>query len=349
MTLATTTDTECPECGKEGKTLAPLTLRALLKDEFAGQIADADYRFCDAKDCNFVYFGNGQTFSKSQLNVAVGVKETQGKRPLCYCFGHSVATLKEEIRTKGQSDALQDIRKKMKDPGCACEVKNPSGTCCLGTFAKGIEDAKSELFGTAPTAGKAETISKVGTCLSAIMASSCCWLPLVLLAYGVSGAGIAGTLDTYRPLFIGLTAMFLAAAFYYTYRPHRMALGSAACCKTANACCATPTIGPRFGATTLNKVMLWGSDPFWYDPHRPSEEIPNACEVLAGRAACTTIAPGRDGPRAEYDPLPANRLRVRYQRRPREFGMLLTGRAAVLPAREQGRRVQADHRSGKRP
>jgi hypothetical protein len=54
---------------------------------------------------NIVYFDNGQTFPKSQLNVAVGVKETQGERPLCYCFGHSVATLKEEIRTKRQSDA----------------------------------------------------------------------------------------------------------------------------------------------------------------------------------------------------------------------------------------------------
>jgi copper chaperone CopZ len=258
MTVATTTDIECPNCGKKGKTVTLLTLRALLKDEFAGQIADADYRFCDAKDCNIVYFGNGRTFPKSQLNVAVGVKETQGERPLCYCFGHSVATLKEEIRTKGRSDALQDIRKKLKDAGCACEVTNPSGTCCLGTVTKGIETAKSELLGTCPTGGKAETISKVGTVLSAIMASSCCWLPLLLLAFGVSGAGIAGTLDAYRPLFIALTAVCLTAAFYFTYRPRRIAQDSTDCCTTVNACCATPTTGLQFGATTLNKVMLWG-------------------------------------------------------------------------------------------
>ena len=103
MTVATTTDIGCPNCGKQGRsTHAAHVAGKLLKDEFAGQIADANYRFCDAKDCNIVYFDNGQTFSKSQRKVAVGVKETQGERALCYCFGHSVATLKEEIRTKGQ-------------------------------------------------------------------------------------------------------------------------------------------------------------------------------------------------------------------------------------------------------
>ena len=247
-----------PQLRQGGQDPHAAHIASILKDEFAGQIAEADYRFCDTRDCNIVYFGNGQTFPKSQLNVAVGVKETQGERPLCYCFGHSVGTFKGEIRTKGRSDALQDIRKKMKDPGCACEVKNPSATCCLGAVAKGIEAAKSELLGTTPTGGKAETISKVGTVLSAIMASSCCWLPLLLLAFGVSGAGIAGTLDAYRPLFIALTVVCLTVAFYFTYRPRRIAPGSTDCCTTASACCATPTTGPQFGATTPNRFMLWG-------------------------------------------------------------------------------------------
>jgi len=122
-----------------------VTLHALVRDEFQGQIADsAEYFFCDAKDCDVVYFTtDGQTFTKSQLKVEVGVKEAAGERPLCYCFGHSVATIKEELRMKGRSDALEDIRQKMKDPGCACEVKNPSGSCCLGTVSRGIETAKA--------------------------------------------------------------------------------------------------------------------------------------------------------------------------------------------------------------
>jgi copper chaperone CopZ len=259
MTMATTTAMVCPNCGKKGKAVMPLTLRALLREEFAGQVTDAEYRFCEAKGCDIVYYGSGQAFTTPQLKVAVGVKETAGERPLCYCFGHSIATIKEELRTKGHSDALDNIRGKMNDSGCACEVTNPSGSCCLGAVGRGIETAKAELNGTMPGRRRAETISKVGTVLSAIMASACCWLPLVLLACGVSGVGIAGALDAYRPVFITMTAAFLAAAFYFTYSPRKASSGSEDCCATAHACCAAPssTSKRRFSMMTLNKVMLW--------------------------------------------------------------------------------------------
>ena len=86
------------------------------------------------------------------------------------------------------------------------------------------------------------------------MASSCCWLPVLLLAVGVSGAGIASALEAYRPLFMVVTIGFLAMAFYFTYRPKHAAPGQADCC-------AAPTGGsrkPRFNMMALNKVMLWG-------------------------------------------------------------------------------------------
>ncbi len=277
MTITTATATECPKCGKKGKTVKPGTVRALLKDEYAAEVAvpeqancesgcqpstgNTGWRFCDSPDCDVVYFGeqNGVTFTKSQLSVSVGVKEKTGERPLCYCFGHSVATITEELRTKGRSDALEDIRRKMKDPGCACEVKNPSGSCCLGSVARGIGTAKAELKPTTLSGNKGETISKIGTVLSAIMASACCWLPLVLLAFGVSGAGIAGALEVYRPLFIVLTFGFLAAAFYFTYRPRKAQTSDGDCCSTAQDCCAVPKEGTkrRISMMTVNKVMLW--------------------------------------------------------------------------------------------
>lgn len=279
MTI-TTTATDCPKCGKKGKTVKTVTLRALLKDEYVAAVAGSDelncesgcspskgntgWRFCDSSECDVVYFGeqNGVTFTKDQLKVMVGVKETAGERPLCYCFGHSVATITIELRLKGQSDALADIRQKMKDPGCSCEVTNPSGSCCLGTVAKGVETAKAELTPTAAivsSSNKAETITKIGTILSAVMASSCCWLPLVLLAFGVSGAGIAGALEAYRPLFIVLTFGFLAAAFYLTCRPRKSQATEGDCCSTAHDCCAVPTGRKkrRFSMMAMNKVMLW--------------------------------------------------------------------------------------------
>jgi copper chaperone CopZ len=51
---------------------------------------------------------------------------------------------------------------------------------------------------------------------SAMGASICCVGPLVLLALGVGGAWIGSltALEPYRPIFIGLTLLFLGFAFY---------------------------------------------------------------------------------------------------------------------------------------
>lgn len=96
-------------------------------------------------------------------------------------------------------------------------------------------------------------IAKIGTVLSALMASSCCWLPVLLLAVGVSGAGIASTLEAYRPLFMVVTFSFLGMAFYFTYRPRHAANSATDCCAPA-----TETGGKRrFNMMAFNKVMLW--------------------------------------------------------------------------------------------
>ena len=234
---------------------------------------DTGWRFCDSQGCDVVYFSeNGDTtFTRSQLKVPVGVKETSGERPLCYCFGHSVAGITEELRLKGRSNALDDIRSKMEDPGCRCEVENPSGSCCLGSVTKGIQIAREELkMGDSnmttsakpaePPARRGEKIARIGTVVSAILASSCCWLPLALLAVGVSGAGIASTLEAYRPLFIVVTFGFLAAAFYFTYRPLKVAEAGPGCCPsdtTEREDCRAPTGKRQFRIISLNKTMLW--------------------------------------------------------------------------------------------
>ena len=213
MTAETTTRkrVRCPSCGQRAKRVGLVTLQALLKEEHASELGggehsccaserdgdtgcqpiagDTRWWFCDAQDCDVVYFSeeDGTTFITSQLKVLVGVKETTGDRPLCYCFGHSVASIKDELRTKGVSEALEDIRAKMQDPGCRCETENPAGSCCLGSVGKGIKMAQKELgmrdadghmppSHTNALTGKGEKIAKIGTLVSAIMASSCCWL-----------------------------------------------------------------------------------------------------------------------------------------------------------------------------
>lgn len=61
--------------------------------------------------------------------------------------------------------------------------------------------------------------SLVAGTLAAIGASVCCVGPLVLLALGIGGAWIGNltAFEPYRPLFIGLTLLFLALAFRKLY------------------------------------------------------------------------------------------------------------------------------------
>ena len=57
--------------------------------------------------------------------------------------------------------------------------------------------------------------------LAAILASTCCLGPLVLLMLGISGAWIANftALEPYRPIFIGVAAVALLFAYRHVFRP----------------------------------------------------------------------------------------------------------------------------------
>ena len=57
--------------------------------------------------------------------------------------------------------------------------------------------------------------------LAAILASTCCLGPLILLALGFSGAWIGNltVLEPYRPIFIGIALVALFFAWRRVYRP----------------------------------------------------------------------------------------------------------------------------------
>ena len=71
--------------------------------------------------------------------------------------------------------------------------------------------------------------SLVAGVLAAIGASVCCVAPLVLLALGIGGAWVGSLtkLEPYRPIFVGLTLLFLGLAFRRLYlRPQVCAPGT---------------------------------------------------------------------------------------------------------------------------
>lgn len=115
-----------------------------------------------------------------------------------------------------------------------------------------------------PRTDRAGLVTQVSALISAVLASTCCWLPLLLLAFGVSGGAMAGTFEAWRPVLLPVTFALLGVAFYFTYRKPKTAIAGtgADCCAmpAANAgeesCCPT---GNAKGLTLkkVNKAMLW--------------------------------------------------------------------------------------------
>ena len=72
--------------------------------------------------------------------------------------------------------------------------------------------------------GQKEGVAATGSVIAAILASSCCVGPLVLITLGASGAWIGRltALKAYQPLFVALTIGFLGYGFWHVYgKPER--------------------------------------------------------------------------------------------------------------------------------
>ncbi len=91
-----------------------------------------------------------------------------------------------------------------------------------------------------------ERLLAAGGIVGAIIASSCCVLPLLLITLGVSGAWIGSltALEPYKPYFLAVTAILLGAGFWYVYiRPIKACADDSYCAR------------PRSGYIT--QIALW--------------------------------------------------------------------------------------------
>jgi hypothetical protein len=132
----------CPENGARSKQVDMLTVKSLVRRLPLG-MPNTQYYFCEAQDCDVVYFAldrQAPIFRRDGLLVRVGMKETTDPIPVCYCFGFTHGDIRDEIAETGQSTIAQRIAVEVKAGNCACEVKNPSGKCCLGEVALMAKD-----------------------------------------------------------------------------------------------------------------------------------------------------------------------------------------------------------------
>ncbi|SRR5258707_11334108 len=132
----------CPVNGACSKQVDVLTVKSLVRRLPLGML-NTQYYFCDASDCEVVYFAldaQAPRFRREDLAVRVGAKETADPIPICYCFGFTRQDIWDEIRRTGKSTVGQRITAEVRAGNCACEVKNPSGKCCLGDVARTARD-----------------------------------------------------------------------------------------------------------------------------------------------------------------------------------------------------------------
>jgi hypothetical protein len=128
---------KCPVNNKSGRLVQNQTLKALLKVSLRG-LPETEYFFCADQNCPVVYFStDGKvTFKVEEIREAVYQKEPDNPEVLvCYCFQHSVGSIKAAT-TDQRQEILADIKAGVKAEQCACDLRNPQGTCCLGNVRK---------------------------------------------------------------------------------------------------------------------------------------------------------------------------------------------------------------------
>lgn len=123
----------CPQCGKTGKAVQVQTVKALLSMSLRAA-RDVEYLFCRTQTCPVVYFSpdGEQTFTAGQVRERVYQKEPDADDVfVCYCFRHAVGELRA-ASPETRLAILDDINAGINAGQCACDLRNPQGSCCLG-------------------------------------------------------------------------------------------------------------------------------------------------------------------------------------------------------------------------
>lgn len=123
----------CPQCQQSGKPVQGQTVKAMLSVSLR-EVQDGEYLFCKTKSCPVVYFtlDGKQTFTVEQVRERVYQKEPNADNVfVCYCFRHTVGEL-HQASSAERTAMVSDINDGIQAEQCACDLRNPQGSCCLG-------------------------------------------------------------------------------------------------------------------------------------------------------------------------------------------------------------------------
>jgi hypothetical protein len=120
-------DNVCPLCNNMAKNISKVTLESFLKEEEQNKLLSLEgFYFCKTSSCKVIYFRKELIFKDKHLTKEIGLKDWTNPSTVCYCFNWTVEKIQKDI-----SCVISDIKSQMNTDKCACEISNPSGSCCL--------------------------------------------------------------------------------------------------------------------------------------------------------------------------------------------------------------------------
>ena len=121
----------CPKSGQLCGQVSTNIITHHLINPWNWKAKNQAYYYCSNSDCEIVYFGEDKSVHEQRsLRTIVGQKSTSENDMICYCYGVSLLAMKQDPSIKSF------IIKKTKNSECACNIRNPSGKCCLKDFPK---------------------------------------------------------------------------------------------------------------------------------------------------------------------------------------------------------------------
>ena len=136
----------CPTNQQLGKKIDAVTLKALLALPL-NELRPIDYRFCRASNCPTVYYSvdGTQVFQETDLREKVYQKHPQDDDILvCYCFQYTIKDVKLEVERTGNNIIVEQINRGVQAGLCACDIRNPQGSCCLGNILQIVRSMKNK-------------------------------------------------------------------------------------------------------------------------------------------------------------------------------------------------------------
>lgn len=127
----------CPQCKQKGKAVQTQTVKAFVVASLR-LVQNTEYYFCHTEFCPVVYYSADglSTFLTSQVREPVFQKVPDGEDVyVCYCFRHTVTELRNASPEIAEA-LIEDISIGIQNGQCACDLRNPQGSCCLGNVRR---------------------------------------------------------------------------------------------------------------------------------------------------------------------------------------------------------------------